>query len=91
MGNEPMKLEVREEDDGFGLYLDGKRLEYIEEYNIKSSANGCTAELSIKMLVKYPVSQENSLSFDWEDNHVIREVPRENGKKDRVILCGNHW
>ena len=57
---EPMKLEVRnEEAKGIHLVLDGKELHYVEAYEIKSPAFTGKAELSLKMLVTFPVNQEN--------------------------------
>ena len=59
---EPMKLEIKnKEDGGFLLVLDGKQIHHVEEYQIKSSAVKGKAELSLKMLVEFPVNQENVL------------------------------
>lgn len=53
---EPMKLEVRnEEAKGIYLVLDGKELHHVEAYEIKSSAFAGKAELSLKMLVTFPI------------------------------------
>lgn len=57
---EPMKLEVRNEGiRGPRLVLDGKELHHVKEYEIKSSDFIGKAELSLKMLVTFPVNQEN--------------------------------
>lgn len=51
----PMKLKVKETaSGGFEIWLDEKKLSHIESYKIESSSSGKTAELSIKLLVKYP-------------------------------------
>lgn len=42
------------------MFLDGKELHHVKEYKIESSAYEGKAELSIKMLVQFPVSQENT-------------------------------
>lgn len=56
----PMKLRVKETlGGGYEIWLDEKRIHHVEGYKIESSTSGRTAELSIKMLVQYPVSQEN--------------------------------
>lgn len=55
-----MKLEVRNEGiRGPRLVLDGKELHHVMEYGIKSSDFIGKAELSLKMLVTFPVNQEN--------------------------------
>lgn len=54
-----MKLEVRNEGRGPRLVLDGKELHHVKEYEIKSSDFIGKAELSLKMLVSFPVNQEN--------------------------------
>lgn len=55
-----MKLEVRNEGiRGPHLVLDGKELHHVKEYEIKSSDFIGKAELSLKMLVSFPVNQEN--------------------------------
>lgn len=55
---EPMKLEVRNEGiRGPRLVLDGKELHHVKEYEIKSSDFIGKAELSLKMLVTFPVNQ----------------------------------
>ena len=56
---EPMKLEVRNEGRGPRLVLDGKELHHVKEHEIKSSDFIGKAELSLKMLVSFPVNQEN--------------------------------
>ena len=55
-----MKLEVRNEGiRGPRLVLDGKELYHVLEYGIKSSDFIGKAELSLKMLVSFPVDQGN--------------------------------
>lgn len=57
---EPMKLEVKSRSNkGAVLVLDGKELHHVKEYEIKSSDFIGKAELSLKMLVTFPVNQEN--------------------------------
>lgn len=53
-----MKLEVKNEGiRGPRLVLDGKELHHVLEYGIKSSALAGKAELSLKMLVSFPIKQ----------------------------------
>lgn len=48
-------LTVKETSTGFELRLDEKRIHNVEEYEItKSSTKKGTAELLVKILVKYP-------------------------------------
>ena len=55
-----MKLEVKSRSNkGAVLVLDGKELHHVKEYEIKSSDFIGKAELSLKMLVTFPVNQEN--------------------------------
>ena len=55
---EPMKLVVRNEGiRGPRVVLDGKELHHVKEYEIKSSDFIGKAELSLKMLVTFPVNQ----------------------------------
>lgn len=50
-----MNLILKENPEGYELMLDDKKLQYVEDYKIvKSSAHNGTAELTVKMLVKYP-------------------------------------
>ena len=42
------------------MFLDGKELHHVKEYKIESSAFAGRAELSIKILVQFPVNQENT-------------------------------
>lgn len=56
----PMMLEIKKDDHGYGLYLDGKEIRAIKKYKIVSSANGETAELTIKMLVSQPTIEEKT-------------------------------
>lgn len=49
-----MNLTLKESPEGYELMLDNKKLQYVEDYKIvKSSAHNGTAELTLKMLVKY--------------------------------------
>lgn len=51
----PMKLKVEETAlGGYGIWLDEKKLHHVKSYKIESSPSGKTAELSLKILVKYP-------------------------------------
>lgn len=53
-----MKLEVRNNGDKRAvLVLDDKELHHVLEYGIKSSTLKGKAELSLKMLVSFPVNQ----------------------------------
>lgn len=55
-----MKLRVIKEDDGiYKIYLDETVLHHIEEYKIESSTIKGKAELSLKMLVEFPISSKN--------------------------------
>ena len=47
-------LTIKEDGSGWGLYLDEKKIDYVENYHIESNTLPGAAELSIKMLVKYP-------------------------------------
>ncbi len=60
----PMMLEIKKDDHGYGLYLDGKEIRAIKKYKIVSSANGETAELTIKMLVSQPTIEEKTDDLD---------------------------
>lgn len=56
----PMALKIEPtKSGGYEIWLDDKKLHHVESYKIESSPYGKTAELSIKMSVRYPVSQEN--------------------------------
>ena len=60
----PMMLEIKKDDHGYGLYLDGKEIRAVKKYKIVSSANGETAELTIKMLVSQPTIEEKTDDLD---------------------------
>lgn len=60
----PMMLEIKKDNHGYGLYLDGKEIRAIKKYKIVSSANGETAELTIKMLVSQPTIEEKTGDLD---------------------------
>lgn len=60
----PMMLEIKKDNHGYGLYLDGKEIRAIKKYKIVSSANGETAELTIKMLVSQPTIEEKTDNLD---------------------------
>ena len=52
----PMRLEIgKRENDGFKILLDGNEIHHVESYKIESSPVGNTAELSVKILVEYPI------------------------------------
>lgn len=59
---EPINLQVKESEGGGSvLWLDKKQLKLVESYEIKSSTIGeGLAELSLKMLVRFPPIQENA-------------------------------
>ena len=57
----PMILQFKENEKGRRrMFLDGKELHHVKEYKIESSAFAGRAELSIKILVQFPVNQENT-------------------------------
>lgn len=47
-------LHTKETPEGINVYLDDKLLHHIKEIKIESTVVAGTAELSIKMEVKYP-------------------------------------
>lgn len=51
---ELIHLHTKESPEGPEVYLDDKKLHHIENIKIKSSVVSGTAELLIKMKVKYP-------------------------------------
>lgn len=54
----PMALQFEKNEDGKNhILLDGKEIHHVKEYKIESSAYEGKAELSIRMLVQFPVSQ----------------------------------
>lgn len=55
-----MKLRVEPEKGGYALWLDDKKLHHVEDYKIESSPFGTRAELSLKLLVLYPVNPKNA-------------------------------
>lgn len=62
MVEQPMGLEIKSNaGGGYNLYLDGKRIHHVEDYEVKSSTFGCKAELTLKMLVSFPVAQESTV------------------------------
>lgn len=57
----PMILQFKEYEKGKShMFLDGKEIHHVREYKIESTAYEGKAELSIKMMVQFPVSQENT-------------------------------
>ena len=56
-----MTLKFKENEKGRScMFLDGKELHHVKEYKIESSTFAGRAELSIKILVQFPVNQENT-------------------------------
>lgn len=55
-----MNLTIDKKDNGYELWLDNKRLRNVEGYQINSS-KGCTAELTLRLLVNYPTNPKNTL------------------------------
>lgn len=51
---ELIHLHTKESPEGSEVYLDDKKFHHIENIEIKSSVVSGTAELLIKMKVKYP-------------------------------------
>ena len=47
-------LHTKETPEGTDIYLDDKLLHHVKEIRIESSVISGTAEISIKMKVKYP-------------------------------------
>lgn len=61
MVEQPMGLEIKSNaGGGYNLFLDGKRIHHVEDYELKSSTFRCKAELTLKMLVSFPVTQEST-------------------------------
>lgn len=57
----PMILQFKKNEKGMShILLDGKEIHHVREYKIESTAYEGKAELSIKMLVQFPVSQERT-------------------------------
>ncbi len=59
--HKPMELKMVNEEGKRKLFLDGKEMHHVMEYKIKSPQKGNYAELSIKMIVQFPVTRENVL------------------------------
>lgn len=55
-----INLTIDKKDNGYELWLDDKRLRNVEGYQINSS-KGCTAELTLRLLVNYPSNPKNTL------------------------------
>lgn len=55
-----INLTIAKKDNGYELWLDDKRLRNVEGYQINSS-KGCTAELTLRLLVNYPSNPKNNL------------------------------
>lgn len=49
-----MRLTIKEDESGWAIYLDNKKLHHVENFRIESATLPGAAELSIKVLVKYP-------------------------------------
>lgn len=52
--DELVHLAIKEDENGWAVYLDDKKLHHVEDYRIENAALPGAAELSIKMLVKFP-------------------------------------
>ena len=62
MAEQPMGLEIKSNaGGGYNLFLDGKRIHHVEDYEVKSSTFGCKAELTLKMTVSFPATQESTV------------------------------
>ena len=62
MVEQPMGLEIKSNaGGGYNLFLDGKRIHHVEDYELKSSTFGCKAELTLKMLISFPVIKESTV------------------------------
>ena len=52
---EPHKLKISAtENSSFEIWLDEKKIHHVKEYELKKVGNGNLAELSLKLLVRYP-------------------------------------
>lgn len=47
-------LTIKKDGSGWAVYLDEKKLHHVDGYSVESSTLPGAAELSIKMLVRYP-------------------------------------
>lgn len=57
-----MRLRIIKTDEGaYKIYLDETPLHHVKEYKIESSTTRGKAELSIKMLVEFPIISESDL------------------------------
>jgi len=55
-----MNLKIEKKENGsFALWLDETELKWVKHYEIKSSAIKGKAELSVELLVNFPIVQEN--------------------------------
>lgn len=70
------ELEIRKEDCGYSLILDGRKLRYAEDYKIESSAElGVgVAKLTLEMLVKYPADPKCETSESDTVDKVVSEI-----------------
>ncbi|WP_411337189.1 hypothetical protein [Ruminococcus gauvreauii] len=49
-----INLKVMPEEYGYSIYLDDKKIDHVENYEISQSALPGTAILKLELLVKYP-------------------------------------
>lgn len=55
-----MKLKLVSKDEGCEIFLDDKRITYVEDYGIRQASLAGAATLSLTILVQYPSQENNS-------------------------------
>lgn len=56
----PMELKILPTPNGkFEIWLDETKIHHVANYKLESSTNGKCAELTLKILVKYPIEKES--------------------------------
>lgn len=74
--DELIHLQTKETENGAEIYLDDKLIHHIKDIEIKSSVVTGTAELLIRMKVKYPYSNK-SINDDYDPDN-----PFDDGSND---------
>lgn len=55
MGKEDlMKLQLKQEGDGYLIFLDDKKIHHVEKYEIEQGILHGTALIELRLLVKFP-------------------------------------
>lgn len=76
-----MNLTLKENPEGYELMLDNKKLQYVEDYKIvKSSAHNGTAELTLKILVKFTQDDDSEKDIQRFVDDFIKMDSKEVGK-----------